>query len=149
MRCGRLRLRQRGRVTQAACNQVRRRLPVAEDARNSYYCKRGTNRTWTCAAAAAGKRGKLGKCGRLIAHPMPSSHRVPSHLLSHAKEQVALSLISPACPYLYPSAILGHAPSPALPCLAPACLNFPYLAQLHRHNSHTSPRISVMEHRRR
>ena len=31
----RMRLGQRGTVTQAACNQVRRRLAVAEDARNS------------------------------------------------------------------------------------------------------------------
>ena len=91
----------------------------------------------------AGKRGaswaSASECGRLIARA--SSHRIPieSHHISsltHAKEQVALSLLSPACPYLYPSAILGHAPPPALPCLAPACLNFPYLAQLHRHNSH-------------
>ena len=91
---GRLRIRQRGTVTQAACKQARRRVAVAEDARYPRCCRRGTNRTWT--GAAAGKQGsrearrKLGKCegvcGRLIArassHPMPSSHRIASHHIS-------------------------------------------------------------------
>lgn len=77
-------------------------------------------------------------------HAMSSSHRIASHHISLSREGTSKSPShshSPACPYLYPSAILGHAPPPVLPCLAPACLNFPYLAQLHKaqHNSHLSP----------
>lgn len=66
----------------------------------------------------------------------------PSHHTSRRREPTysssrSLSLSAHTYTYLYPSSILGHAPWHTLSCPPPACLNFPYLCQLH--NSHPLP----------
>jgi hypothetical protein len=141
-----LRLRQRGRVTQATCNQVRRRLFCSRRCAH-FPLLREAQTEGTLPRLAQGSAESWAKCGRLIA-TMPSSHYycIPSHHISrrHAREGTSRLLFYLHPPYLYPSAILGHAPPPALPCPAPACLNFPYLlpiaqAQFAPHSLQLSP----------
>ena len=130
-------------MTQPTWNEVRRRLPVCSSG-CAYFL---SSRDWrhkqhsTERGLAQGSAASWASVGVFIA----SSHCIPSHpitspLAAHAREgrkSPTHSHYSLTFPYLYPPAILGHAPSPpALPWPAPACLNFPYLAQLHRHNSH-------------
>jgi hypothetical protein len=119
--CGRLRLRQHGSVTQATCKQARRRRPVAghgmscsRNARNSHERVQERHKRGLAQVQYAGKRGKLGRClgGRLIAHcilfdPITSSP-------ARTRTAFATHHLPALLPDLYPSAILGHAPPPAL-----------------------------------
>lgn len=127
--CCRLRLRQHGIVTQALCNRARRRRLVGGQG----VCRRKEMRVNIHINAhgeaqkqtRAGKRGTLGKWASYRACWIPfdpiTSRRYGSEVHTCSPPPSALR------PYLYPRAILGHAPPPPLLCPAPACLNFPYL----------------------
>jgi hypothetical protein len=145
-----LRLRQRGRVTQATCNQVRRRLFCSR--RCAYFplllCERHKQNVPYLHVDSRREARQAGQSVGVLSHPMPSSHYycIPSHHISrrHAREGISRLFFYLHPPYLYTSAILGHAPPPALPCPAPACLNFPYLlpiaqAQFAPHSLQLSP----------